>query len=244
MLNLIKSYFSSNNNYLFKDLKNLILNNNIVFNKIKDFNLNDIKTEVLDYNKKNSNSLVYKIYSSIRKSSDTLLFESSNLTCDLFVIFSQKIGREYSKTSSISLSNDNFSFNEILFQTINGSGYFILQDLDDIKNIKVIKIKKDSIVVIPKNHSFVIINDNLEKNLILINLKSKNLEYNFNVLNKYNGSTLYFTDKGFIKNKNISPMYHLEDYKFDFLENYKFEKHLGIYNEFISIPEKFNFLIQ
>ena len=237
MLNI----FKKNNCELISNFKNINFSKNIEFEKEFLYNIDSLNNEVLDI-QKNKKTPLFKIFYSIHKNYDKLLFKSTNISSDLFVLYPKFLGREYAKTPSISLSNKGFNFNEILFEVLNGEGYFILENLDDIQEIKVIKVKKGSKILIPKNFVFEMINTSKDENLIAINLKQKNLEYKFNTLNKNYGFTIYLTKTGFIRNQNLSPMYHIEDYIGDYLEDYSFEKEDTIYKQFTKLSEKFNFL--
>ncbi len=235
-----------NNCVLLKDLNNIKFYNDVIYREAKKFSPNDFKLELLDKisKSKNYSKENFIIFYDVMKNTDSLLFNSSQIESNIFLIKPGFIGREYSKSPSIYLKNEFNEFNETIFQVLNGSGYFLLENENcetGIRNIKIIKISRNSIVIIPKNFSFTIINTSKE-NLVLLNLKRKDIDFNFNNLNKINGSSLFLTKKGFIRNRNISPIYHLEHFEGDHLEDYLFNKEKGLYLEFIEIPDKFNFL--
>jgi len=227
---------------LIKDFKNLDFQKNVLSISKDDFFLENFKYEFLDFEDSNLDKSIFSIYKNILKSYDKLLFESSNINCDLFVISCGFLGREFLKTSSIIVEDVNLNGVHILFEILNGDGYFLIQDKNNKYNLKLIKVKKGSKVLISKNMIFTIINSSENENLVCLSIKSNSFDYKFKVLDKDFGSVLYFTRNGFIRNQNYLPNYHLEEFEGNYLLDYSFNLMKTIYEEFVDIPEKFNFL--
>ena len=112
MLEVFTNLFNKNrNNYsnLIKDFsKNLKFSTKANFDRKTEYKISDIFLESLDPQK--SSSLSFTIYENMAKNYDKLLFQSSQIEFDLFVINPLYIGREYNKTMSF----QNISANEEL----------------------------------------------------------------------------------------------------------------------------------
>lgn len=210
-----------------------------IYSKHTIYHTNEYKEEFLDIFKNNYWS--FSIYWNIKTSGDELLFESANLKCNLFIIRPNVLGREYSKTCSFNTTYKSEP-KETIFEVLKGAGYFIIESQDDKKDVKVVKVKKGSFVLIPKNYAFTVINSSLSESLIVCSFMGKRTKLNIGVLRKNHGATLFYTKTGFIKNKNVTSTYNLEDYKGDYTMGYSFNHEKGLYKEFIEYPQKFDFL--
>lgn len=229
----------ADNNHLITSFNPAIIGPKTQFAKHIRFSTFDYDKELLDPPK--SSIETFEIYFNIKKNQDTLIFETSNTKCNLFIIYPKMIGREFNKTTSFTTDYKGEK-KDTIFEVISGEGYFILEKLEEQKDVKIIKAEKGSIIMIPKEYSFTIINTSKSENLLCINMIGKRTKTLGNVLTKSNGNVLYLIKSGFTKNKNASPAYNLEEINGDFLLDYNFSKEKGLYKEFLELPEKFNFL--
>ncbi len=53
---------------------------------------------------------------------------------------------------------------------------------------------------------------------------------------------MYYTQQGFIKNRNVDSNYKLENITGDYIFDNSFNKEMSLYDEFVKFPEKFSFL--
>jgi len=247
---------------MFESIKNLFANNlikycdilSVDFNKhslkfnekvsylnLVEYDVSELNCELLDIDKKSKN-IIFTNSSNLLKTYDKFLFENSEIETGLININCGFLGREYNKTCS--LSNEKLGESKkMLFEIITGEGYILIQSLNNvIGEIKIVKVKKNDLVLIEKDCTFTIINSSSTQNLILFYLKEKDSNFNLNVLKNYNGNILYYTKKGFIKNENIGANYDLHEFNGDYILDMKFDKKFGLYKEFVNLPQKFNFL--
>ncbi len=223
----------------------------VVYRKKDYFKYSDLKDELLDY--KDSKSTIYCVYHMVCKNNDTLFFESLNIKPSVFVIKSGFLGREFNKTANLCVSYRGECSGGV-FEVISGQGYFLLYE-DGSLDVKLINVLKGSYVVVPKGFKFVIINSSPDKNLVCMSLIGKNSKFVSNERTKVNGGApLFLTKNGFVRNSNLGPVYHLQEFEGDYLgENidggesnsmysYSFDKKKGLYGEVIYLPEKFKFL--
>jgi oxalate decarboxylase/phosphoglucose isomerase-like protein (cupin superfamily) len=238
MLNKLKSALNiGNSSKLFESLNPLEFSKNTSYDSKEYFTAKNLKNQSLD--PQDSKDIIYTLYHDISKKSDSLLFESSEIKVDLFIIHPKKLGREFAKTLRLTnLMKDESK--ETVFEVISGSGKIIVEDIMG-EEIRLIKVEKGSLVVIARNHSFVIINDS-ETNLSILSLSARESEFIDSFKDQKAGAALYYTSKGFLRNKNNSPVFNLEEVEDDYLLQYSFDKEKGLYKEFTDFPEKFNFL--
>lgn len=240
MFNLFKKKVNCE---LISNFQKINFQKNILSTSKDDFFFEDYKSEFLDFENLSLDVSIFSIYRNILKNYDKLLFESSKINCDLFIVNSGFVGREYFKTCSMFIENVNLVSVPILFEVLNGEGYFLIQDKNNSSNLKLIKVNKGSKVLIPINFIYTIINSSETEKLVCLSLKDSLFDYKFKVLEKKFGGVLYFTkNNGFIRNQNYLPSYHLEEFEGSYLGDYSFNLDKSIYKEFIDIPEKFNFL--
>lgn len=240
MISKIFSFLKNNNsNDLITDIKSMKFSKNVQFKDKKKFYSTDFKYELLDpiIEKKE----VFSIYTGVCKDSDLLLFQSFNLIFDIYVLETGFLGREYMKTISFCAKDENNS-REIIFRVISGVGFFLLENTKNRNEVKFIKVKAQDFVLIPKDWAFIIINSSSQNKFILSCLRDKSVKIQKNLFKDQNGAFLFYTKTGFVKNQNVGPYYHLEEYTGDFLQDYIFDKQLGLYKEFVHFPDKFHFL--
>lgn len=238
---LFNCFRKANCNNLILNYEKEIFNSNIIFKRKHVFTTKELKFELLDQTIGNKD--LYSIHTRFQKKSDSLLFETYDVAPDLYILKPGKLGREYNKTlSSCAINFEDDKAREILFQVISGHGYFLLENTIDRKQVKFIKVKKGDIVLIPKKWAFIMINNSFDKNLVSLCLRNRSVKIKNNLFKDMGGAFVFYTNHGFIKNKNTTPFYHLDEYNGSYTENYAFNNEIGLYEEFIKLPEKFNFL--
>lgn len=242
MFNNILNKFSFKKNNLISNFTPLTFNEKLNFSKKKEISVLDLNEEILDLKSGIKKKEIYEIYLDSILKYDKLLFESSNISSDIINLKPGFLGREYNKTNSI-LFNICGDFKEVVLEVLNGTGFALIESIFDVSNIKIISLKNKSKVLIPKGYALTLINTSNNESLICNLLRSSKVKYNLGILKELGGSTLfYIKNKGFVKNENISPFYHLEEVEGNFTGNYLFDEEKGLYKEFSLLPEKFNFL--
>lgn len=240
MLSKMFNFFGTNNsNFLISCFNPIQFSKNVIFKDCRVFYSSYLKDELLDPVLKKKE--VFSIYTRVCKSSDLLLFQSFDVVFDIYSINCGFLGREYMKTISFCAKHDEMS-REVIFRVLNGEGFFLLENTLDRREVKFIKVKKGDFVLIPKDWAFIMINSSTSQNFVASCLRDKSVRIKKDLFRDVNGAFLFYTKTGFIKNKNVGPYYNLQEYFGDYLEDYIFEKELGLYGEFIKFPEKFNFL--
>lgn len=235
--NILSKIYPSNDG-LIKSYNPLILFDNVIFENKFDYYTNDFSLEFLDEVPKNR--IVFNIYESICKKYDEPFYKESYLKNSLFVIPNGSFGREFSKTSSLTNKKNGDNYN-VLFEVLSGDGYFVLESLEKVE-ISLISVKKGDMILVPKEHSFVIINSSEKESLVCFSLSHKKSKFEIGALSWQYGASLYYTKNGFVKNKNASPKFKLNEFNGDYIKDYNFDKELGLYKESKKIPEKFEFL--
>lgn len=237
--NIFNFLGNNNSNKLISDFKSFKFSKNFQFKDKRIFYSTYLKYELLDpiIEKKE----VFSIYTRVCKNSDLLLFQSFDVLFDIYVLESGFLGREYMKTISFCAKDENES-REIIFRVISGVGFFLLENTKDRKEVKFIKVKAQDFVLIPKDWAFIMINSSSQDKFVASCLRDKSVKIQKDLFKDQNGAFLFYTKTGFVKNENVGPYYHLEEHTGDFLQDYIFDKQLGLYNEFIHFPDKFHFL--
>lgn len=237
------------------DKENFKFAGDVCFSRQENFNTFDLKDELLDIQKKKQE--IFSIYWNVFKLKYKLTLVSALIKSSIFVLKPGKIGREFNKTLCY-LTKYKGELKPALFEVLNGEGYFILENNRKIKLVKVVKVKTGSQVYVPKGFKFTLINSSENKNLICLSLLGKDTRFYSNICKLQKGASLFYTTQGFVRNKNVEPSYRLENFEGDylideesrelfgqkdvFLDTLAFDKKKGLYMEFMSFPEKFNFL--
>ena len=176
------------------------------------------------------------MYKSISYLGDEHLFKECGLSLDYLVLKPKFLGREFSKTSSI-------SFNKcVLIQIVCEEGYVLLEKIEDKRILNIVKVKPNSYVYIPKGFSFIFINSSENNNFCALILRDLNSDYSFNSFEREGGFCLYYIKSGFIRNMNAQPDYKINDFEGNYIEDLKFNENINLYDEFKKIPEEFHFL--
>jgi len=241
MLKSIKNIFFKSedvfsNCRLISKVDPLVFSKGFSFKKEYIYNTSIYTQEMLDAPKKAIQ--VFRIYDQIKLKTDSLIFESTDLSAGVFVLNKNIFGREYSKTFQM-ISKVRGDDREVLFQVVDGEGFVILENSDSTI-VEIIKVERLNFVLIPKGKSFVFINSSLTKDFVCLYLSQKEIEF----VKKKNGfgASIFYTKNGFVKNKNAKSSFAIEDIKGDYTQDYFFDKERSLYDQFMEIPEKFNFL--
>ncbi len=232
-------FFKKQKNILFRISEPFTLNNGVIYKNKKYYKISDINKEILDFI--DSDKFVFSKYDGILRDNDSFLFENMKIKNSLIMLKPLFIGREYSKTCSF-LNEFQEEPKTCILEILSGKGYILLENLNN-KKLKLIKVSKKSIIYVPKNYTFTIINRTSDLNLILEIFSDSNSEFKESLYQKNNGNSIFYTKNGFVKNKNVLANYNLEEYDKYYLEDFNFNQNdKTLYEQFLDLPEKFDFL--
>ena len=179
--------------------------------------LKDIKKVLYDkkwFLKANPETELYYMYRGVKK--------KNGLRYDITVIPPRNLGKEFVKTLGHTHLND---LSE-LYIVLEGKAIYLMQNYknEKIKDVYAVFAKKGEAVIIPQGYGHITINANKKdlKEANWLNEKCKNI---YDVFLKKEGAAYYYTNKGWIKNKNYGEIPKL-----------RFEKPLK------KIPKNLNFL--
>jgi len=155
--------------------------------------LNEMKEVLCDreWLKSAKNFPLYYMYRGIKKKGD--------LRYDITVIPPKMLGQEFTKTKG----NCNSKNYQELYIVLEGKAIFLMQEFqrETVKDIMAQKAKKGDVVIVPPRHYVISINPS--KNILKlgnwVSEKNKNV---YKDLEKMHGAGYYFTESGWIKNKN------------------------------------------
>ncbi len=231
-LNLLKKKKDINS---LLDFTKIGSDNKFIFEEHIDYPISFISSESLDPNTK-SNETLFSLYKSVSYLGDENLFKEHDLSLDYLVLKPKLLGREFSKTSSISLKKS------ALIQIVSGEGYVLLEKVEDKRILNIVKVKSNSYVYVPKGFSFAFINSSEDNDLCVLILRDLNSNYSFNSFEREGGFCLFYIKSGFIKNMNAQPDYKINDFEGNYAENLKFNENISLYDEFKRLPKEFHFL--
>ncbi len=233
-------FMKAKNSGIISSFNPFTFSNSVSYKKIISKTLRDFKEETFSlYPKALTKKEIYTIYENVSFESDKLLFETSKVNYFMIQVLPGKIGSEFHKTNAFEIKKNDVSFPGV-FEVMSGFGVVLIENLEeDGKELNIVKVKTGDKFVLSENYCCTIWNC-AEESLIISGIRGKETELEFETLRKQYGPSLFFTDNGFVKNKNISPFYILHEYDGSFMLDFKFEKDL--YEEFKLLPEKFNFL--
>ena len=157
---------------------------------------------------------LYYMYRGIDKKDD--------LRYDITVIPSRMLGEEFVKTKGHEHSDN---YGEV-YIVLEGEAIYLMQKREDekIEDVYVVKAEKGDVVIIPPHYSHITINPS-KKDLKEANWVSEKCENKYGFFEKKEGACYYYTQKGWVKNKNYKEVPEL-----------RFEEPLK------SIPEDLSFL--
>ncbi len=198
-----------------------------------------------DVNRLNENQALYFMYRGVGYEENRQLFDSRKIRYDITAIKCDNLGMEYNKTFGHyhPLAEDGLSYPE-LYQVIYGEALYIMQrqDPDGRYRIKIVKAEQGDRVIMMPGYAHITVNTGNDV-LIMANLVSSSFESNYAPLEEKKGGAVYILLGGcVVHNKNYGKVdmsiERLDSQKLDFLDY----KKLSIYDEFVSDPDKFEFL--
>jgi len=179
--------------------------------------LYDMKEVIYDkeWLKTASNAELYYMYRSVKK--------KNGLVYDITVIPPKMLGQEFIKTKGHEHCQGTF---QELYIVLKGQGIFLAQKYEDgkIKDVFAVQANQGEVVIIPEHYGHVTIN-NFQEVLAMANWVDEKCKGIYDLFEKKAGACYYYTQSGWLKNKNYKQVPEL-----------RFEKPLK------SIPSNLNFL--
>ncbi len=156
--------------------------------------LHDLKDVLYDQEwfKKSDDFEAYYMYRGIKRKND--------LRYDVTIIPFVMFGSEFPKTKGHYHPE---KYGE-LYIVLSGKAFFLLQkrnEKKELENVYAVKAKEKECVIIPPNYGHVTINYG-KKNLKLANWVYENFESKYKPIEEKKGGAYYYTENGWIKNKN------------------------------------------
>ncbi len=140
------------------------------------------------------------------KKDDHKLISKAGLRYDYTVIPPNKVGKEYIKTYGHyhPLVTEKLSYPEV-YQVQSGKAIYLLQkaDGDKVNEVLAIFAEGGDVVIIPPNFGHVTINPSNEY-LVMTNWVCRDFKSIYDPYTKMRGACYYYTEDGWIKNKNYS----------------------------------------
>lgn len=182
--------------------------------------LNDMKNVLYDkkWVKTTPNFELYYMYRGIKK--------KNGLRYDITVIPPRMLGQEFAKTKG----HEHLKKYGELYIVLKGEAIYLMQQRQNnnqikIKDVYAIRAKRGEAVVIPPYYGHVTINPSGKETLKTANWLDEKSQHVYDVVVKKKGLCYYYTEKGWIKNKNYGKVPKL-----------RFKKPLK------KIPKNLNFL--
>lgn len=155
--------------------------------------LNDMKEVIYDkkWLKTAPNLELYYMYRGIKK--------KGNLRYDITIIPLRMLGKEFVKTKG----HEHIGKYGELYMVLEGEAIYLMQKRknEKIEDVYVVKAKKGDVIIIPSGYAHVSINPS-KKDLKMANWISENCKSDYQMFEKMEGACYYYTQKGWIKNKN------------------------------------------
>lgn len=155
--------------------------------------LNDMKTVIYDQKwlKTAGNFPVYYMYRRIK--------EWGELRYDVTRIKAKILGREFPKTKG----HEHFENFQEVYKVLIGKAIFLFQKYKNkkIEDVYAIRAKAGNVVVVPSYYGHVTINPS-KTDLKMANWVSKKCKNSYALFEKLGGACYFYTQKGWIKNKN------------------------------------------
>ncbi len=166
------------------------------FEKSLVFSLNNMTSELLN-DEITSPEVFFKKYINIDQEG---IFSNKNLSVNLLIIPPNQAGIEYTKTKASDCEGNR------IYQVLNGSGTVIIQNFTNSEgDVIIASIKKEQIIVVPKNYAISISNTKQTK-LILAELRLKDCDDKYN-LAELRGMSYYVIRKNAKQEIVQNPVY-------------------------------------
>ena len=155
--------------------------------------LNEMKKVLYDqkWAKNAFNSEVYYVYRNVKK--------KNGLRYDITIIPPRMLGREFSKTKG---HKHQGNFQELI-QVLEGKAFYFAQKGKgkNIEDCYFTEAKKGDFVIIPSDYEHLTINPT-KKELKMANWISEKCKNDYSLFERLQGACYYYTESGWIKNKN------------------------------------------
>ena len=155
--------------------------------------LNEMRQVVFDRNfaKKFPTLELYQVYRGVGKRGE--------IRYDVTTVPPKMLGKEFIRTKG---NRNSKSFPE-LYTVLNGEAIFLMQKHKGktVENVMAVKARRGDYVIIPPKYAVVMINP-AKKNLKTGNWVSEKNKNIYKELEVMQGACYYYTEKGWIKNKN------------------------------------------
>ncbi|MFC1801262.1 glucose-6-phosphate isomerase family protein [Nanoarchaeota archaeon] len=145
----------------------------------------------------------YFMYRNICLKEHQATIANNGLRYDITVIPGIKIGKEFNKTAGhfhALVPKTNLTYTEV-YEVLQGECHYLLQKRDGSEFI-IIKAKAGDKVVVPPNYAHVSVNPTNQV-LVSANWMALASKSNYSSIKNKKGLMYYYTDEGFIKNKNF-----------------------------------------
>jgi glucose-6-phosphate isomerase len=174
--------------------------------------LTDMADVLLDQTwvKKQPNRALYEMYREVHLSKKDLeKMKNASLRYDITVIPAGMLGPEFVKTAGhYHPSCQEFISYPEVYQVIRGTATYLLQK-DDLTDFIVVTARDGEVVLIPPNYGHVTVNA-YDSELVMANWVSDVFQSDYEPIRKKAGLAYYWTDDGFVKNKNYDQIPELK----------------------------------
>jgi len=155
--------------------------------------LNDMKSVLYDqkWTKNAPNFELYYMYREVKK--------KDSLRYDVTIIPSRMLGKEFIRTKG----NRNWKTYPEFYTVLKGEAIFLLQKVKGkiVKDILAVKAQKGNWVVVPANYAVITINP-AKRELKIGNWVSEKNKNIYKELERMKGAAYFYTEKGWMRNKN------------------------------------------
>ncbi len=126
--------------------------------------------------------------------------KNNDLRYDITIIPAKTLGKEFVKTKG----HQHIGNYGELYIVLNGKAIYLAQKREnkEITDIFAIKAKKDDIAIIPPGYEHITINPSKKETLKMANWVSENCRNNYQPIQKMGGACYFYTEDGWLKNKN------------------------------------------
>jgi len=155
--------------------------------------LNDMKSVLYDqkWTKNAPNFELYYMYREVKK--------KDSLRYDVTIIPSRMLGKEFIRTKG----NRNWKTYPEFYTVLKGEAIFLLQKVKGkiVKDILAVKAQKGNWVIVPPNYAVITINP-AKRELKIGNWVSEKNKNIYKELERMKGAAYFYTEKGWMRNKN------------------------------------------
>ena len=134
---------------------------------------------------------LYYVYRAVKK--------KNGLRYDITEIPGKMLGKEFIKTKG----HYHIGNYQEVYRVLEGKAFFLIQKSrqDIVEDVYVVKAKKGDVVIIPSYYGHITINPS-KKTLKMANWISEKCKSNYSPIEKKGGACYFYTQTGWVKNKN------------------------------------------